>query len=64
MSKSIDIIVSPNGDISIESTGFKGKGCEKATLAIEAALGTVTNRKKKPEYHSIETVKTGNRLTN
>ena len=57
--KSIEITISPTGEINIEATGFKGSSCEKSTRALEAALGTVTNRKKKPEYHAIETVKSG-----
>jgi hypothetical protein len=61
--KSIEITVSATGEVSIEATGFKGNACEKATKAIEAALGTVAARKKKPEYHSIATTTTGTRLT-
>lgn len=51
MPKSIEIEIAPNGDVKIESIGFKGKGCEAATKAIEDALGTTNSRRKKPEYH-------------
>jgi Protein of unknown function (DUF2997) len=37
--------------VKIEAVGFKGKGCEAATKAIEEALGIVKDRKKKPEYN-------------
>jgi len=57
MSQSIEIIVSPDGEITIEAVGFKGKGCEAATKALEAALGVVSSRKKKPEYHATVTNK-------
>ena len=53
--KSLLITITPTGEVSIEATGFKGNSCEKATKAIEAALGTVTTRKKKPEYHTLNT---------
>lgn len=53
--KQLLITVTPTGEVSIEATGFKGKGCEAATRAIEAALGTVQQRKKKPEYHALTT---------
>ena len=34
----------------METHGFKGKGCEAATKAMEEALGTPTARVRKPEY--------------
>jgi len=57
MSKSIEIVVATDGGIQIEAVGFNGKGCEAATKAIEEALGVVSSRKKKPEYHSVSTIK-------
>ena len=50
MKRTIEIIVSPRGDISIDAVGFKGPDCEKATRALEGALGVVQQRSKKPEY--------------
>ena len=50
MKRTIEIIVSPRGDISIDAVGFKGLDCEKATRALEEALGVVQQRSKKPEY--------------
>lgn len=49
--KSIEIIVSPTGDISIDAVGFKGADCEQATRFIEEALGQTRRSIKKPEYH-------------
>ncbi len=50
MKRTIEIIVSPKGDVSIDAVGFKGPDCEKATRALEEALGVVRQRSKKPEY--------------
>ena len=50
MKPTIEIIISPKGDISIDAVGFKGPDCEKATRAMEEALGVVHQRIKKPEY--------------
>jgi hypothetical protein len=50
MKPTIEIIVSTQGDISIDAVGFKGPNCEKATRALEDALGVVQQRSKKPEY--------------
>ena len=51
MNRSIEIIVSPTGDISIESIGFKGPDCEQATRFLEEALGVAGRKVRKPEYH-------------
>ena len=50
MKRTIEIIVSPRGDISIDAVGFRGPDCEKATRALEEALGVLQQRNKKPEY--------------
>ena len=50
MKRTIEIIVSPKGDISIDAIGFKGPDCERATRALEEALGVVQQRVNKPEY--------------
>lgn len=51
--KRILVRVSPNGDIQVEADGFKGKGCEAATQAIEEALGKRTARAFKPEHRQV-----------
>lgn len=51
MSKTIEVVVSPTGDISIDAVGFKGADCDQATKFLEEALGTVAVKSKKPEYH-------------
>jgi hypothetical protein len=49
--KTIEIIVTPTGEISIDAVGFKGADCEQATRFIEEALGQTKRTIKKPEYH-------------
>ena len=51
MKPTIEIVVSPTGEFTIEGIGFKGAGCEKATQFLEEALGIVNSRIKKPEFH-------------
>jgi len=55
MKSTIEVIVSPIGDIQIDAIGFQGADCEKATRFLEEALGVVGNRVKKPEYHARTT---------
>ena len=50
MTKTIEITVSPIGDISIEAVGFQGADCEKATRFLEEALGQINKRERKPEF--------------
>ncbi len=52
--KTIIVTVAENGEVEIETTGFKGKACEAATAALEKAMGVKTNSKKKPEYRAEE----------
>jgi len=55
MKPTIEIVVSPTGDFTIEGVGFKGAGCEKATKFLEEALGVVSTKVKKPEFHQRAT---------
>jgi hypothetical protein len=50
--KSIEVIVEPGGGLRIEALGFSGPDCEKATEYLEKALGQVTGKRRKPEYHA------------
>jgi hypothetical protein len=42
MKKQIHVRVSPIGEITVETQGFKGQGCEAATKAIEATPSAST----------------------
>lgn len=48
--RSIEVIVDPDGGVSIDAIGFKGTDCEQATKFLEQALGVIKVRQKKPEY--------------
>ena len=50
MNRRIIVRVAPSGEITVEADGFRGKGCESATKAIEAALGKPGTRTRKPDY--------------
>jgi hypothetical protein len=51
MAKTIEVIVSPAGEVKIDAVGFKGADCEKATAFLEKALGQVSTKQKKPEFY-------------
>ena len=50
MKRTIEITLSPIGEVSIDAIGFKGSGCDQATKFLEEALGTTARKAKKPEY--------------
>lgn len=49
--KQIKVTVNEDGSLEIEAVGYKGNACEKATAALEKALGVPGKRTKKPEYY-------------
>jgi hypothetical protein len=49
--KTIEILIQPAGQITINAHGFEGADCEKATAFLEQALGQLEQRQRKPEYH-------------
>jgi hypothetical protein len=51
VSRSIEIIIAPDGTLSVDAVGFKGADCEQATKFLETALGLTCNKQRKPEYH-------------
>jgi len=51
MSKTIEIIIAPNGQSRVETKGFVGSECRDASRFVEKALGQQTDQVLKPEFH-------------
>lgn len=51
MNRSIEILIAPDGQLTIEAIGFKGADCDQATKFLETALGLTAGKQRKPEYH-------------
>ena len=49
--KTIEIIINSSGQFTINASGFTGCDCEKATAFLEQALGRVSQKQRKPEWH-------------
>jgi hypothetical protein len=58
MLKEMIITVMPDGEIKVETKGFKGKACIEETEAIKAMLGNETARELKPTYYQRNGVET------
>jgi len=50
-SKTIEITVSPEGAVSMKTTGFTGSSCKDATRELERALGVASKETLLPEFH-------------
>ena len=48
----IDITVSPEGTVSIRTSGFTGGSCRDATRDIERALGVAGRETLLPEFYN------------
>jgi hypothetical protein len=57
MKRTIEIIITPQGQVQIDAVGFKGPDCELATAFLEETLGVVGARQKKPEFHQRQVTK-------
>jgi hypothetical protein len=56
LSKAIEIIVAPNGQLRVDTKGFVGDECRQASEFIERALGQTSNEQLKAEFHQAANV--------
>jgi hypothetical protein len=47
----IDVIVHPNGEVRVETRGFAGADCQRATRGLEAALGLVQSEQLTADFY-------------
>jgi hypothetical protein len=62
--KTIEIIVTPEGNSSVQTLGFTGSSCRDASRFIEQALGKRTGEKLTTEFHQSESVQQANHQRN
>lgn len=62
-SKELEITISPDGTVLVETNGVKGKSCVDLVKFLEEALGEPVDRKLKPEYYEHEGYITGDTTT-
>jgi hypothetical protein len=54
--KTINIIVTPTGESTVETKGFTGSSCRAASQFIEQALGQRTGEQLTAEFHQTQSV--------
>jgi len=52
----IEVIVSPQGETRVESKGFTGNACQRASQFLERALGARSTEKLTAEFYDQEAV--------
>jgi hypothetical protein len=57
--KTIEVVIDTDGNVEVQTSGFSGPECKKATADLERQLGKVTDDTVTPEYHKrpITTIK-------
>jgi hypothetical protein len=55
--KTIEVIVSPQGEAKVQTKGFTGSSCRDASKFIEQALGQRTGEQLTAEFHQTSTYK-------
>ena len=62
MKRSIEILITPDGKLTIDAVGFKGADCDQTTKFLETALGLTAAKQRKPEFHQHTRQQTQQRL--
>ena len=50
MNKTIEIVVGPKGETTVQTKGFVGTECQEASRFVEQALGNRTSEQKTAEF--------------
>jgi hypothetical protein len=52
MTKTIEVVVHPDGSIKFETKGFNGASCREASAYLEQALGARSSEKLTSDFYS------------
>ena len=56
--KTIEITVSLQGEVKVQTKGFAGSSCQEASRLIEQALGTKVSEQMTPEFYQQQVTRT------
>jgi hypothetical protein len=54
MKQTIEIIVSPTGQTTVQTKGFSGSSCQEASRFLELALGARQSEERTAEFYESE----------
>ena len=49
----IEVLVSPTGEVSVQTIGFAGSDCLQASQFLEQSLGVATTDRKTTEFYQV-----------
>jgi DUF2997 family protein len=52
--KTIEVVVSPQGEVSVQTKGFAGSSCREASQFIEQTLGQRMDEQLTVEFHQSQ----------
>jgi hypothetical protein len=52
--RTIEILVTPKGETTVQTKGFSGSSCQDASKLIEQALGAKTAEQMTPEFYQAQ----------
>ncbi len=55
MTRLIEVIVSPQGEVTMQTKGYAGSDCLQASQFLEQALGIVASDQNTAEFYQTET---------
>jgi len=55
LSQIIEVIVSPDGKVTVQTKGFSGSACKAASESLEKALGLKQSEKLTAEFYAQQT---------
>ena len=64
MTRTIEIMVAPDGTSTVQTRGFVGSSCQDASRFIEQALGKRTTETLTAEFHAEQGIRQENRTSN
>jgi len=53
----IEVIISANGNVDVQTKGYTGSSCQEASKFIEQALGKRVDEKLTAEFHQAESTR-------
>ncbi len=62
MSQVIEVIVSPTGQVRVETKGFFGSECRSASASLERALGLRQIEQLTPAFHQTSQAQTNTQV--
>ena len=51
MNKTLEILISPQGETKVTTLGFSGTACQEASRFLEVALGTHTSERLTSDFY-------------